>query len=378
MDHVEKDVAGSFLARLVGDRGQVIRCAARGPGARALGPGVELLERIAGRNRVIPLLQARVDEIARQIGNARIRFVLGEDHRRLVLAEQSYELRRRKRGVPHLNRVAQPEPIELRRQHGQKRGKVGGVELLGRRELPQDRPQPVAQLGDARLEKKAKRLAGLGQHALLHHVARALDRKHEPVRHLLAPLGEGGRRLRPVKGAIDLDGGELRACIGELFGVRQPLGIKAATPGLEGPAADTNPDLACLACLGHRSNPYPVPTGWHAVQNSQLAQEGSLPLKCNMPLPVEVTPVSTTRGRCQCRAIEYAFEGAPKWVMHCHCASCRRAVSSPLATYIGVRLGAVSLPQGRARSLCLLRRGAAVLLSHLRHADRLCGCELAG
>jgi hypothetical protein len=48
--------------------------------------------------------------------------------------------------------------------------------------------------------------------------------------------------------------------------------------------------------------------------------------------------VSTTRGRCQCRAIAYEFEGAPKWVMHCHCASCRRAVSSPLATYVGVRL----------------------------------------
>jgi hypothetical protein len=48
--------------------------------------------------------------------------------------------------------------------------------------------------------------------------------------------------------------------------------------------------------------------------------------------------VSTTRGRCQCRAIVYEFEGRPKWVMHCHCASCRRAVSSPLATYIGVRL----------------------------------------
>ncbi|HJZ32140.1 MAG TPA: GFA family protein [Hyphomicrobiaceae bacterium] len=45
-----------------------------------------------------------------------------------------------------------------------------------------------------------------------------------------------------------------------------------------------------------------------------------------------------TNGRCQCRAIAYAFEGAPKWVMHCHCASCRRAVSAPVATYIGVRL----------------------------------------
>lgn len=43
-----------------------------------------------------------------------------------------------------------------------------------------------------------------------------------------------------------------------------------------------------------------------------------------------------TRGRCQCRALEYEFEGKPKWVMHCHCESCRRAVSSAVATYVGV------------------------------------------
>ncbi len=46
----------------------------------------------------------------------------------------------------------------------------------------------------------------------------------------------------------------------------------------------------------------------------------------------------TTRGHCLCRAIEYEFEGAPKWVMHCHCESCRRAVSSALATYVGVNI----------------------------------------
>jgi len=45
-----------------------------------------------------------------------------------------------------------------------------------------------------------------------------------------------------------------------------------------------------------------------------------------------------TKGHCQCRAVEYEFEGEPKWVMHCHCQSCRRAVSSPVATYVGVRL----------------------------------------
>ena len=48
--------------------------------------------------------------------------------------------------------------------------------------------------------------------------------------------------------------------------------------------------------------------------------------------------VMETRGRCQCGAIRYAFDGKPKWIMHCHCADCRRAVSSMLATYIGVRV----------------------------------------
>ncbi len=46
-----------------------------------------------------------------------------------------------------------------------------------------------------------------------------------------------------------------------------------------------------------------------------------------------------TRGHCLCRAIEYEFEGPPKWVMHCHCESCRRAVSSAVATYVGVDVG---------------------------------------
>jgi len=48
--------------------------------------------------------------------------------------------------------------------------------------------------------------------------------------------------------------------------------------------------------------------------------------------------MTVTKGHCQCRAIEYEFEGQPRWVMHCHCRDCRRAVSSAVATYVGVRL----------------------------------------
>jgi hypothetical protein len=44
----------------------------------------------------------------------------------------------------------------------------------------------------------------------------------------------------------------------------------------------------------------------------------------------------TATGRCLCGAIRYAFRGPPEWVVHCHCESCRRQVSSPLATFVGV------------------------------------------
>jgi hypothetical protein len=55
---------------------------------------------------------------------------------------------------------------------------------------------------------------------------------------------------------------------------------------------------------------------------------------------------AVTKGHCQCRNIEYEFTGEPKWVMHCHCESCRRAVSSAVATYVGVRLEQFSYLKG--------------------------------
>jgi hypothetical protein len=43
-----------------------------------------------------------------------------------------------------------------------------------------------------------------------------------------------------------------------------------------------------------------------------------------------------TTGRCLCGTVRYEFRGKPEWVVHCHCESCRRQVSSPLATFVGV------------------------------------------
>jgi hypothetical protein len=43
----------------------------------------------------------------------------------------------------------------------------------------------------------------------------------------------------------------------------------------------------------------------------------------------------TRAGRCFCGRVRFVAAGAPKWVAHCHCESCRRATSSPFTTYVG-------------------------------------------
>ncbi len=44
----------------------------------------------------------------------------------------------------------------------------------------------------------------------------------------------------------------------------------------------------------------------------------------------------TTTGRCLCGALAYEFDGEPLWQSYCHCESCRRQTSSPVATFIGL------------------------------------------
>jgi hypothetical protein len=39
-------------------------------------------------------------------------------------------------------------------------------------------------------------------------------------------------------------------------------------------------------------------------------------------------------GRCFCRAITFEVTGPPRMVVHCHCESCRRSTSSPVATFL--------------------------------------------
>ncbi len=47
-------------------------------------------------------------------------------------------------------------------------------------------------------------------------------------------------------------------------------------------------------------------------------------------------------GHCLCRATRFAAQGAPDWVAHCHCESCRRATASPVTTFAGYKDAAVN------------------------------------
>ena len=43
-------------------------------------------------------------------------------------------------------------------------------------------------------------------------------------------------------------------------------------------------------------------------------------------------------GHCRCRSVSFSYDAEPRWILNCHCESCRRATSAPMATWICVPL----------------------------------------
>jgi hypothetical protein len=59
-----------------------------------------------------------------------------------------------------------------------------------------------------------------------------------------------------------------------------------------------------------------------------------------------VSGQSVTIGRCLCGDVRYEYVGAPDRLFHCHCDSCRRHVSSPVATFVCVFRNQFRFTQG--------------------------------
>jgi hypothetical protein len=55
-------------------------------------------------------------------------------------------------------------------------------------------------------------------------------------------------------------------------------------------------------------------------------------------------------GRCLCGSVRYRAAGAPLWVTHCHCESCRRATGAPLTTYAGFATESFAWTKGEPTS----------------------------
>jgi len=55
----------------------------------------------------------------------------------------------------------------------------------------------------------------------------------------------------------------------------------------------------------------------------------------------------TTTGHCLCGAIQFEFDGEALETAHCHCESCRRQISSPVATFVTVHASALRITRGQ-------------------------------
>ena len=259
VDHVGEHVARCCLRRALRiDLVEILRHATRREGLEALGPGIQFLGRIAGRDRVLALLQAQIDEVGRDVGDARIGLVLGAHDRGVEFADQRDEGGVTETVMAHLDDVTQPQTILLFGQQLEERAEVGFVELLGRRELPQQGTEPVAELGHAGIEEALDRVRAFGQHPAVGGEAGGLHGEQEAVRRLARPFAECFGLLRAVIGRIDLDRGQFRSRVVQLFGLRQLVRIENAAPRLEIPPADADIDRSgtfrfvnhCITTLG--------------------------------------------------------------------------------------------------------------------------------
>lgn len=78
----------------------------------------------------------------------------------------------------------------------------------------------------------------------------------------------------------------------------------------------------------------------------------------------------TTRGRCLCGGVTFAYEGKALWQGYCHCESCRRNTAAPVTAFLGVAADRARL---EGESLAVYESSAGVRRSFCKR----CGTPMA-
>ena len=55
-------------------------------------------------------------------------------------------------------------------------------------------------------------------------------------------------------------------------------------------------------------------------------------------------------GGCLCGALRFEAAGAPLWIIHCHCQSCRRNTGSAVATFVGYAVESFAYLKGTPKT----------------------------
>src|SRR5687767_1345286 len=115
--------------------------------------------------------------------------------------------------------------LRIARQHREKLLQAIAPIYEHRRELPEERPDLVAQREDPRGEKSRERLLDVRKRQHVRDVAGAFYGKQEALRRIAVPLLVILRTLQRVEKTVDLDGGEMPAAELALAPLRQALRV---------------------------------------------------------------------------------------------------------------------------------------------------------
>src|SRR6185312_16793899 len=133
-------------------------------------------------------------------------------------------------------------PLGVARQQAEEPLEAFAVIFEVRRELPEDRPQFLAEVEDARCKEIGERLFDIEESPHVRDVTASFEAEYKSLRCLRVPLRVAFRALQGIEGAVDLYGREAARRVLELGALRQIRRIERPAPGRVTPTRNADAD----------------------------------------------------------------------------------------------------------------------------------------